>query len=215
MDKSQIAINVFNKYAALYQDKFMDVHLYSEGLDFFSNNITSDNAEILELACGPGNITKYLLDKRPGFKITGIDLAPNMIDLAKINNPLAKFQIMDCRDIDKIDKEFDAIMCGFCLPYLTKEETIKLIANASKLLRHSGIFYLSTMEDDHSKSGYKSGSTGDEIFIHYHQADYLTQTLKENHFSVLKLIRKNYWNDDGTQTTDLMLIATKQSLQPK
>src|SRR6185295_3669822 len=99
MDKTKIAVNIFNKHASKYQDKFMDVNLYAGSFDFFCDAAKKQNAKILEIACGPGNITSYLLNKRPDFKILGIDLAPNMIALAKINNPKADFQLMDCRDI--------------------------------------------------------------------------------------------------------------------
>ncbi len=209
MDKTKIAVNVFNKLANLYQEKFMDVNLYGDTFDFFCNAIKKENAEILELACGPGNITKYLLNKRPGFKITGIDLAPNMIDLARINNPGAEFQIMDCRNIGTIEKKYDGIMCGFCLPYLSKEETIKLIGAASTRLKSNGILYISTMEDEYSKSGFKKGSTGDELFMHFHEADYLSDTLKENNFKIINLQRKKSPALDGTTMTDLILIAEK------
>jgi ubiquinone/menaquinone biosynthesis C-methylase UbiE len=209
MDKTKIAVEVFNKHANIYQNKFMDVNLYGDSFDLFCNTILTENADILELACGPGNITKYLLNKRPDFKIFGTDLAPNMIELAKINNPKAEFQIMDCRDIGMIDKKYDAIMCGFCLPYLTKEEAEKLISDASLLLKYNGVFYMSTMEDDYIKSGFKKGSTGDEIYMHYHQADYLSIALKENNFKIIELQRQDYPTQDGTKTTDLLIIALK------
>lgn len=209
VDKTKIAVDVFNKHAEKYQDKFMDVSLYGDTFDFFCNNIENKNAEILELACGPGNITKYLLNKRPDLKILGTDLAPNMIDLAAINNPTAAFQIMDCRDIGKMNKKFDGIMCGFCLPYLSKEETIKLITDASKILKPKGVLYLSTMEDDYSKSGFKKGSAGDEIFMHYHKTDYLTNALTENNFKIINLKRQDYPETDGTITIDLIIIAQK------
>lgn len=208
MNKNQTAVAVFNKNANLYQDKFMDVNLYGKSLDLFCNTLKKD-AEILELACGPGNITKYLLDKRADFKILGTDLAPNMVALAKINNPTAEFKVMDCREINKLEKKYDAIMCGFCLPYLSKEEAIKLIADASQLLKPCGVMYISTMEDDYAKSAFKKGSTGEEIFMHYHQADYLTQALKENKFMVIDLKRQDYPEKDGTKTTDLILTAEK------
>jgi ubiquinone/menaquinone biosynthesis C-methylase UbiE len=209
MDKNQIAVATFNKLAKLYQDKFMDVNLYGDTFDFFCDTIAKENAEILEIACGPGNITKYLLNKRPDFKILGIDLSSNMVALAQINNPNADFQIMDCREIGLLDKKYDAIMCGFCLPYLSKEEVTKLISDASKILKPKGLFYLSTMEDDYDKSEFKKGSTGDEIFMHFYPADYLTHVLKENHFKILTLKRQDYPTQDGTETTDLIIIAEK------
>lgn len=209
MDKTKIAVGVFDKHATLYQEKFMDVNLYGDTFDIFCETIEKQNAELLEIACGPGNITKYLLNKRSDLKILGIDLAPGMIKLAKINNPTAEFRLMDCRQIDTITKKIDAIMCGFCLPYLNKNETIKLLSDASMLLNSKGVLYISTMEDDYNKSGFKKGSTGEEIFMHFYQADFLLTILKENNFNILKLDRKEYAITDGTKTTDLILIAEK------
>ena len=69
MDHNKIAIEVFNKLVKTYQDKFMNVDLYKDSLSFFCQNIKTENPEILEIACGPGNITKFLLDKNPDLKI--------------------------------------------------------------------------------------------------------------------------------------------------
>ncbi len=206
MDQNKIAVDVFNKLANTYQDKYMNVDLYKDSFDFFCQNIKTENTAILEIACGPGNITKYLLDKKPDLKILGIDLAPNMIDLAKINNPTAKFQVMDCRNIESLDKKYDAIMCGFCLPYLSKKETSKLIIDASNLLNSRGIFYLSTMEDDYSKSTFKKGSSSDEVFMHYYSADFLKNELTKNNFQIIHLERKEYIHNEEN-TTDLIIVA--------
>lgn len=211
MDKTKIAIEVFDKYAKQYQEKYMETDLYKDTFDLFCDSIKKENADILEIACGPGNITKYLLKKRPDFKILGIDLSSKMIELAKINNPTAEFHLMDCREIGQIDKTYDAIMCGFCLPYLSKEESLNLIRDASGLLKSNGIFYLSTMEGDYGKSGLKGPSSEgeDEIYIHYHQADYLTSALNKNGFEVLDLRRKSHPDQTEKYPKDLLIIAKK------
>lgn len=207
MDNSQAAAAIFNKYAVEYQTKFMDTSLYHQSFNLFCSSIKKPNAVILEIACGPGNITHYLLKKRPDFKIMGIDLSPNMIELAKINNPTATFEIMDGRNIHKIPEKYDGIMCGFCLPYLIKEEALNLISNATKLLNKNGVLYISTMEDDYNKSGLKAGSKGDLIYMNYHQADYLCECLKNNSFEIIHMDRINSVMTDGTQVTDLLIIA--------
>jgi predicted TPR repeat methyltransferase len=209
MDLSKEAADIFNKLADSYQEKFMDVSLYTETLDLFCDRIKKTNPEILELACGPGNITKYLLNRRSDLKITGTDLAPNMIRLAKINNPGAEFYVMDCREIIRLNKKYDGIMCGFCLPYLSKAEAIILIKDAAGLLNPGGLIYISTMEDNNSNSGYRKGSTGDEIFMNYHEESYLCAALEENGFKVIKPDRKTYIHNN-VQTTDLILIAEKK-----
>ncbi|MFM9949256.1 MAG: class I SAM-dependent methyltransferase [Saprospiraceae bacterium] len=210
MNEIQAAVAVFDKLADVYQDKYMDVSLYHHSFDLFCDQITQKNAEILELACGPGNITQYLLKKRPDFKILGTDLAPNMIELAKINNPTAEFQVMDCMDIGQLDQKYDAIMCGFCLPYLSREESVQLISDAGKILKPNGVLYLSTMEDNYSKSGPKTSSDGAyQLYMYFHQADYLAAVLQENGFKIINLQRQDYPTQDGTKTVDLLILAAK------
>jgi ubiquinone/menaquinone biosynthesis C-methylase UbiE len=209
MDKTKIAVEIFDKLADVYEGKFMDVSMYGDTFDLFCNSIQKQHPDVLELACGPGNITRYLLNKRPDLKILGTDLAPKMLELALQHNPEAIFKIMDCRDLGKLDRQYDAVMCGFGLPYLSKEDAIKLIHDASSILTDGGILYISTMEDDYSKSGLRSGSSGDQMYMHYHQADYLTTALEENGFKIIGLTRKEYPAGDGTDITDLVIVAGK------
>jgi len=209
MDKNKNAVNIFNKLADVYQLKFMDVSMYHSGLDFFCNSIENETAAILELACGPGNITRYILDQRPKFKIMGTDLAPNMIALAQANNPEAEFKLLDCRNINALNRKFDAVICGFCLPYLDKSETLKLLKDACKILNESGILYLSTIKGDYEKSEFRKGSSGDLIFMHYYDIDFLSDVLKKNHFSILKIEEIVSEMSDGNSVTDLAIVAKK------
>lgn len=212
MDKYAVTIETYNKSALSFQNKFMNMDLYNDTYDSFCVMIDKKNADLLEIACGPGNITKYLLAKRPDLKITAIDLSSKMIELAKINNPNVDFQIMDCRDIGTIEKKFDAIMCGFCLPYLSREESARLINDSYKLLRNNGVIYISTMEGDYEKSGFETTSfSGQEkVYVHYHQEDYLREKLIESGFEDIKLQCKNYPEQDGSFTTDMIFIARKK-----
>jgi len=211
MEKYKETIDTYDKAAKDYQDKFMDMDLYNDTYDKFCELIDKESPDILEIGSGPGNISRYLLYKRPDFKILGIDLAPNMIDLARLNNPSASFEVMDCRDIGKLDSRFDAIMCGFCMPYLSKDDCAIMTEDFARLLNHSGVVYISTMEDEYNKSGFEVTSFSGEnrVYIYYHQADYLTDCLRNNGFDIIDLQRKDYPEPDGTYLTDLILIAKK------
>lgn len=211
MNKTQMAIDVFDANAKLYQDKFMDVDLYAESLDLFCSKIKKPNASILELACGPGNVTRYLLKRRPDFSIVGTDLSVNMLELAKQNNPTATFQKMDCRDLHKIKERYDGIMCAFALPYVDKEEALKMIHDGAKILQPGGLFYISTMEDDYTKSGLEVNSVGDSVFMHYHQHDYLRNQLLSKGLKLLLEDKKEYIDSKGRLVCDLILIGQKAS----
>ena len=211
-DKNILSVETYNNSAKNYQDKFMEMDLYNDTFNQFCDLIKVDNAKIFEIACGPGNVTKYLKAINPKFQIKGIDLATKMIELAKINNTDVDFEIMDCRKIDKIKETFDAIMCGFCMPYLSKDECSKLIQDSANLLKTAGLFYLSTMEDDYEKSGYETTSFSgkSKVYIHYHQADFLEKQLNNSGFKIIDLVRKDYPEPDGTFLTDMIFIARKK-----
>jgi 2-polyprenyl-3-methyl-5-hydroxy-6-metoxy-1,4-benzoquinol methylase len=202
-------VAIFDKMANVYSDKFMDTSLYHNSFDVFCNHIHTPNASILDVACGPGNISKYLLHKQPNFELLGIDLAPTMLQLAQRNNPNATFQLIDCKHIATLKTRYHGIMCGFALPYLSKEEAIQLIVDCSNLLLPNGVLYISTMEDHYSKSGFKKGSGGDDMYMYYHQHNYLTQALIDNNFKLVDTQRINYTMANGDTVKDLILIAQR------
>lgn len=210
MNRYKTTFETWNKIASLYQDNFMDIDLYNDTYDIFCNAIKRQNASIFEIGCGPGNITKYLITQRPDFKIEATDVSPNMIALAKKSVPTANFSVMDAREMQTITQSFDGIMCGFCMPYLSKEDCAKLIQDCSRLLNSKGIFYCSAIEGDYNKSGYESGSSGDKAYVYYHQQDCLEQLLKENGFTSIQTIRKQYNKKDGSSQTHLIFIAAKK-----
>lgn len=207
MDKYKTTFESWDKVASLYEEHFMDLDLYNDTYDRFCEAIEKSNPKILEIGCGPGNITKYMLSKRPDFDLEGIDIAPNMIELAKKNNPNATFRVMDSRNIDELKTKYEGIICGFCIPYLSKSDCSKLIKDMKNLLSEKGILYLSFIEGDYEKSGYQSGSSGDKVYFYYHDLENIQTELSENGFEITKIYHKDYTRKDGTSEIHTILIA--------
>jgi ubiquinone/menaquinone biosynthesis C-methylase UbiE len=65
VNKSESAIAIFDKAAKSYEMKYMDVQHYQQSLNLFGSHISKENAQILDIACGPGNVSKYLLLRTP------------------------------------------------------------------------------------------------------------------------------------------------------
>lgn len=211
MDKTKITIDVFDNCAKEYQNKFMNQNLYNDSFDLFCNLIERKNAEILEIGCGPGNITKYLLSQRPEFNILGTDLSEKMIQLAKTTIPTATFKVLDCREITKIEKSFDGLICGFILPYITVEDIVVFIQDCNNKLNSNGILYLSTMEGDYANSGLKTSSSGKGgMYIHYYKREYLIKILKENGFEILNTIEKIHPEPSVDTKNDIIIIAKNE-----
>ena len=213
MDKYQITFETWNKIASLYQEKFMDVKIYNDSYDIFCTEIKEIKPQILEIGCGPGNVTKYLLSQRPDFRIKAIDVAPNMLQLAKKNNPSADFEEMDGRNIHTLKGKFDGIMIGFCLPYLSKKDCAKLIKDSFQLLNENGLLYFSFIEGHYENSGYETSSLGDKAFVYYHQETHLKEELKQQNFKILKIMHKDYPKGDTEIQIHSIFIAIKKQIQ--
>jgi len=209
MDRYKETFETWNKVASLYQDKFMNLDLYNETYDFICNSMVKNNSRLLEIGCGPGNISKYLLNKRPDFDIFGIDVAPNMVKLAIKNNPTANFGVMDIRKINELKSTFDGIICGFCLPYLSQSDSEKLISDSYNLLNENGFIYISFVEGEPSMSGFKIGSSGDRCYFYYHQLDEIKEQLIACKFEKLKIFKVEYKINDKEKEIHTILIAKK------
>ncbi|NLM06161.1 MAG: methyltransferase domain-containing protein [Tissierellia bacterium] len=87
--------------------------------------------KILDIGCGTGQILNEVSSTHPMVDYLGIDVANNMIELAKENNKGAniKFIVSSIEDF-KSDGKFDIILCTHAFPYFpNKEEMLKKMAN--------------------------------------------------------------------------------------
>jgi len=207
----QETFKTWNKIAKSYEDKFMNLDLYNETYSIFCESINKANASLLEIGCGPGNITKQLLTKRPDFRIFGIDIAPNMIALAKENNPTAKFDVMDCRKINEIRENFEGIVCGFCLPYLSPSDCEKFFKDAYALLAENGLFYLSFVEGNPQNSGFQTGSSGDRVYFYYHSLEYIRDKINDFEFKESGVFYFDYAKSESEKETHVILIVRKKT----
>lgn len=209
MERHNETVETWNNIASLYESKFMDMDVYNHTYDWFSAQVQQDGAQLLEVGCGPGNITRYLLSKRPDFQVLGIDIAPNMIILARQHNPSARFEVMDCRNIKQLNQPFDGVVAGFCLPYLSSEEAAAFVSDTATLLRSNGVVYISFVEGDPKDSEYKSGSGG-RVFFHYHRLDWLLRLLRLNGFDEGKVFRVPYPVQQDRVDEHTIIVAKKQ-----
>ncbi len=205
--RTEETVKIFDDAAHGYQAKYMDVGPYADSLSLFCESLTSTDSNILDVACGPGNVAKFVLDMMPGLKIMATDLSKEMLKLAKINIPSADTILMDAKDIKTINHKFNGIVASFIFPYLSKGEVIKFIADTRELLTERGVLYISTMEGRNSNSGYVGPSDGVQMYMNYHEAKYLEEALENSGFDIVisKLQAYDYGNDN--KGTDIIIIG--------
>ncbi|MGJ8662745.1 MAG: class I SAM-dependent methyltransferase [Marinicella sp.] len=187
MEKYQETLRTFDAVAEKYWDKFKDFELYQPTYDWFCELLPTGSLNLLEVACGPGNVSRYLLNKNPNMNLIGIDLAPNMIAQAIRHNPTAIYKIMDCLSIQQLEQNFEAIMCGFCLPYLNEQDAYSLLDTMIGMLKPNGILYISTTSGEAHNEGYQSSkSSPGSVYVHYHDIESIKQRLLESGMTISK-----------------------------
>lgn len=210
MDRNSEAVEIFNRHAALYNEKFGNLNLYNDTYELFSTLIPDRYSPVLDIGCGPGNITKYLLQKRPDLQITGIDLAPNMIDIARTENPKASFEVLDCRSIGNLNRKFDAIISGFTIPYLDKEETSALLSSCADLLNPDGVFYFSLIDGRYEDSGYKYASNQvDRSYVYYYSSVKIMSMLNKCDLKIVQVEDIQWKRSEEHTETHLVFIVKK------
>lgn len=104
--------------------------------------------KILDVACGPGRDAKFFSEK--GFKVVGIDLSAKSIEKAMEIAPLASFQLMDIRDIDKkiefTDSGFNGIWFNAGLLSVEKKFALPILTSLFRILKDKGVLLVSVKE---------------------------------------------------------------------
>jgi ubiquinone/menaquinone biosynthesis C-methylase UbiE len=209
MDHCAISASAFDKLADRYREKYMDLTIYDDSYRDFCELLRQSRARVLDAACGPGNVSRYLMTQRPDLDLLGIDLAPRMLELAREAVPSARFAVHDCRNLADLNLSFDGIICAFGLPYLSREEAMAFIKAACEVLEPDGVLYLSTMLGRSEDSGFERCSSGDQVYINYHTEDEVISSLQACGFTIVKQKRIHSPSVAAKATIDLVVIAKK------
>lgn len=103
-------------------------------------------ARILDLGCGTGLPTaRQLVDA--GYRVTGTDISPTMLALARENVPEAEFRQVDIVDLDA-DQDYDAVVAFFSLLILPRARIPEALGLIRRALVPGGWLCLSMVEAD-------------------------------------------------------------------
>ncbi len=105
---------------------------------------SNSKIRIIDLGCGTGTISQRISEKFPNSKIVCLDIASNMIDIAKYklaNHKDSDFIVGDFSKIELEDK-FDVVISSLALHHLeTDYEKKEFYAKIYEVLNNKGVFF--------------------------------------------------------------------------
>lgn len=207
MEKHQeISIEAYNSSAETFANKIGSLENYNPCYDFLLSQI-KDGDEVLDLACGPGNISAFL-DKQKKLSITGYDLADEMLKIARKKIPQGNFINQSIIHFST-ETQYKLIINGFGIPYLSLNQAETSFECSFASLRDGGLFYLSFMEGN--REGFESTSFApdEQFYVYYHNPETIKEILTQIGFSTLKEWILPYSEPDGSITNDHIWILKK------
>lgn len=138
-------------------------------------------AKILDLGCGMGEpIGKYFIDQ--GFDLTGVDGSAELINLAHIRFPEAKFITQDMRTLD-LKEKFDLIISWNSFFHLSREDQRLMFKIFEAHINPNGIL----MFTSGPKDGEVWSDNGGEMLYHASlDLEEYKKLLLEHNFEIIK-----------------------------
>ncbi len=90
---------------------------------------------VVDLGCGSGALTGKLAAK--GYRVLGVDASPEMLALARTNNPGLEFTLGDAASF-LLSEKADAIFSNAVLHWIDGEQQPRLLANLAANLKPGG-----------------------------------------------------------------------------
>lgn len=117
----------------------------------FDGYAFGDEADVLEVGCGDGNIWRENIERiRPGWRLTLTDFSPGMVDAARaVLGDRAKYAVADVQELPFPDASFDAVIANHMLFHV--EDRPRALGELARVLRPGGQFRATTIGLEHCR----------------------------------------------------------------
>jgi SAM-dependent methyltransferase len=132
-------IATYNAIAPYYKlTATPEVRAWEESsMRLFANYL--NGSSVLVPGCGDGRDSRYLSSL--GLDVFSFDLSDGMLSEARNLDPDGRYEKLDLRDIECLNRGWDGVYASGCLYHLTRSEFERCLAAIHTILAPTGIFY--------------------------------------------------------------------------
>jgi SAM-dependent methyltransferase len=145
---------------------------------------------VCDAGCGPcGHIGRFLSDC--GLAVHGIDVSPECVRLARLEQPAIPFQVMDMNRMDFPGASFDGVAAFYALHYQPRAAMAETFLSFRRVLRPGGRLLLAAKDGD--EEGFIADPLGGpgEVFWSAAPLTVLAACLEQGGFRVHESIRRD------------------------
>lgn len=115
----------------------------------FDGYTFSENADVLEVGCGEGNIWRQNVDRIPkGWTLTLTDFSPGMVEeVQAVLGDRARYDVVDVQALPFADESFDSVIANHVLFHVPDRR--RALGEVARVLRRGGLLVGTTIGRDH------------------------------------------------------------------
>lgn len=145
----------------------------------FSEHIKGEH--VLSLGCGTAYDAEFF--ERLGYSFTGIDITPEMLEMAKLRRNSAKLSVMNMYELGFKPNSFDAVWSFDSSADIPKDKMPTLLSHIHRVLKPKGVMYIALATDGHFEKWDE-----EEGLISSWDPDIFKQELVNNGFRIIDQI---------------------------
>ncbi|MFQ6170640.1 methyltransferase domain-containing protein [Oryzobacter sp. R7] len=128
---------IAEEYAATYPTTEPEAAVDLAMVDHLARLVVeSGGSTVLDAGCGTGRMARYLADR--GLRVTGIDLSPGMLAMARRDHPDLDVREASLLALPVGDAAVDGVLLWYSLIHLTDDELPAALAEAFRVVRPGG-----------------------------------------------------------------------------
>lgn len=126
-----VAVDYATRFPTTEPEDVLDLAM----IDHFVGRL-GPTPSVLDAGCGTGRISRYLADR--GCRVTGLDLSPGMVAVARRDHPDLAFAVGSIVDLPYADASVDAAMYWYSVIHSPDALLPRILAEAARVVRPGG-----------------------------------------------------------------------------
>jgi SAM-dependent methyltransferase len=161
-----------------------------------------------DFGCGPGQTTKFLFDA--GVKdIIGIDLSPEMVNVARRIFPYIRFETNDLLALTYDANHFASAVAFYAIVHFDYDQISRAFMEVNRVLKKGAHFLFSFHVGEETVHFDKANDIDVDIDLHFLQTDRILELLRDNKFRIIDTVERLPYPDVEYATRRAYVWAEK------
>ncbi len=160
--------------------------VYDNWLDQYETGLLNAKTQILDLGCGTGNDTLYLMEK--GFDVMACDYSQVALDILKNNIPNVKTKNVDVtKKLPFPDNSFNVVVADLVLHFFNDKTTPRIMKEIRRILSESGVLLarVNSLADTNYEGGKGKQIEDNFYFVDGHYKMFFSMEDVQKYFSII------------------------------